>query len=77
MKKIICIGMMWLLGSSQAFAGKYETCDIINGEVTYCHGWFSGKSVVKNNGRYETCDIINGEVTYCHGWFSGKSVAKK
>ena len=58
-----------------AGSGKYETCDIVNGDVFSCSGWYQGKAVVINprSGKYETCDIVNGDVFSCSGWYQGKA----
>ena len=79
MKVLSSVVVFWLMSTSTAFAGKYEKCEIFNGEVTNCTGWYTGSHVAvsRQSGKYEKCEVFNGEVTNCTGWYTGKHVVQR
>ena len=57
--------------------GAYRECQITNGQVFSCSGWFQGKTVAMKDGAYHLCDITNGQVFSCDGsWYQGKAVVR-
>lgn len=51
----------------------YRTCDIFNGQVTSCGGWYRGEAVLYHDGAYRTCDVFNGRVSHCGSWYRGEA----
>jgi hypothetical protein len=64
-------------GQPTAASASYQECDVFNGQVSFCHGWYQGKAVALEDGSYQECDIFNGQISFCHGWYQGKAVALK
>ena len=61
-------------GDQPTAAGvSYQECDIFNGQVSFCRGWYQGKAVVLRDGSYQECDIFNGQISICHGWYQGEA----
>lgn len=56
---------------SSSSRGAYYNCDIFNGRVGHCRGWYHGHAVVYHNGSYQRCRIFNGQVSFCSGWYKG------
>ena len=68
---------LFCLCVSTAFAGSWETCDVVNGQIFSCKGWFNGTTVAYKDGSWQSCDIVNGQIFSCKGWFNGTAVAYK
>lgn len=55
--------------------GSYQRCDIFNGRVSFCRGWYHGQAVVYKDGAYRSCRVFNGQVSFCGSWYQGEAVA--
>lgn len=55
--------------------GSWERCEIFNGQVSHCRGWYHGQAVVFNDGAYRSCRIFNGQISNCGSWYQGEAVA--
>lgn len=58
------------LGGSPTF----RQCDIFNGQVKSCGGWFQGEAVIEHDGKLRECKLFNGQVKTCGAPYNGDAV---
>lgn len=61
---------------SSAFGGgrAFRSCDIFNGQVKTCGGWFQGEAVIEHDSKLRECKLFNGQVKTCGAPYNGKAV---
>jgi hypothetical protein len=75
-RSLLVLTVLMALPAGFAFGEghTFRQCDIFNGQVKTCGGWFQGETVLEHDGKLRECKVFNGRVKTCGAPHNGKAV---